>query len=526
MKKRIGYFLSAVSLGIFLFGCNKDLNRLPTHGETADAVYSTMQGYQDAFAKLYGSIAMTGNNGPGSGDIQGIDPGTSDFFRLYWNAQELSTDEAVVAWGDAGVQDFHNMNWGSSNPFLTGLYYRCMYQITLDNEFIRQSSDEKISSRGIKGTDADQVKQFRAEARFLRAYQYWVLMDLYGNPPFITDADPIGTVPKQISRSDLFNYIEKELNEIGPELAAPKSNQYGRVDQASVWALLARMYLNAQVYIGQDRYTDAATNAAKVINAGYSLIPNYDWLFLADNNLDTDEFLWTLNYDGLKSQGYGGTTFLTHAAVGGSMVATDYGVGGGWAGIRTTKNLPNLFPDYTGGLDHRSEFYTNGQNIDINAQSQFTDGFAVTKFKNITRAGNAGSSLDFSDIDMPIFRLPEMYFIYAEAVLRGSSTGDKTTALGYMNLLRERAYGGTQGDISAADLTLQFILDERARELYWEGYRRTDLIRYGLFTTGTYLWPWKGGVKSGTGVQDFRNLYPIPAKDLAANPNLVQNPGY
>lgn len=526
MKHNIGYSLLILFLGQLLFGCTKDLDRVPTNDKTADQVYSTMDGYTSAFAKIYGSFALTGNDGSGSGDIQGIDAGTSDFFRLFWKAQELSTDEAVVAWGDAGIQDFHNMNWSASNPFLTGLYYRCMYQITLANDFIRQAADDKVAGRGIKGGDAAAIAGYRTEARFLRAYQYWVLMDLYGNPPLVTDADPIGTIPSQISRKDLFDYIEKELKEIEPELPAAKTNVYGRADQAAVWALLARMYLNAKVYTGTDRYADAVTYAEKVINAGYSLVPDYRWLMLADNQQNTSEFILTINYDGLKTQNYGGTTFLTHAAVGGGMTAANYGIGGGWGGIRTTKNLPNLFPDYTGDLDHRAQFYTEGQNIDINQQSQFTDGFAITKYKNLTREGANGSSLDYSDIDMPIFRLAEMYLIYAEAVLRSNATAKIATAVGYINKLRERAYGNSSGDITAADLNLQFVLDERARELYWEGYRRTDLIRYGQFTSGSYLWPWKGGVKSGTSVGEYRNLYPIPSKDLSANPNLTQNPGY
>lgn len=522
MKQRIVIILSALFLGSMLFSCTKDLNRVPTNGETADAVYSSALGYKLAFAKIYGSMAQTGNNGPGSGDIQGIDPGTSDFFRLYWGAQELSTGEAVVAWGDAGIQDFHNMNWSSSNPFLTGLYYRCMYTITVANDFIRQSSDANLSARGIK--DVDVIKKYVAEARFIRAYQYWVLMDLYGNPPFTTDADPIGTVPEQIQRGDLFNYIEKELKDIEPMLAAPRTNEYGRADQATDWSLLARMYLNAKVYTGTDHNTDAITYASKVINAGYSLIPNYSWLMLADNQKNTNEFIWTLNYDGLNTQGYGGTTFLTHGAVGGDMVAADFGIGGGWGGIRATKALTDKFPDVSGATDSRAEFFTQGQSFDINSQSTFTDGIGVTKFRNVTREGANGSSLDYSDIDLPIFRLPEMYLIYAEAVLRGGSGGDMATAIGYINDLRERAYGNNSGDVTSIDL--DFILDERARELYWEGFRRTDLVRYGYFTSGNYLWPWKGGVKSGTGVAAYRNLYPIPSKDASANPNLDQNPGY
>lgn len=433
---------------------------MPINGETAASVYSTAAGYKLAFAKVYGSYAMTGNDGSGSGDIQGIDAGTSDFLRLYWGAQELSTDEAVVGWGDAGIQDFHNMNWSSSNPFLTGLYYRSMYQITLANDFIKNSSDGKLSERGISGTDAETIREYKAEARFLRAYQYSVLMDLFGNPPFITDEDAIGTVPRQIMRKDLFDYVESELKAIETELLPAKTNEYGRADQAAAWSLLARIYLNAEVYINTPRYTDAITYSKKVIDAGYKLIPNYRHLFLADNNLNTDEFILTINYDGLKTESFGGTTFLTHASTGGSMNAADYGINSGWGGIRTTKNLPELFPDLTGTADKRAQFYTNGQNLEINTISEFTDGIAVTKFRNKTRSNANGQSLDFSDIDYPIFRLGEIYLLYAEAVLRGGTGGDVATAMSYVNKLRQRAYGSTSGDVSSIDLN--FILDERA----------------------------------------------------------------
>jgi hypothetical protein len=228
----------------------------------------------------------------------------------------------------------------------------------------------------------------------------------------------------------------------------------------------------------------------------------------------------------LRTTGYGGTTFLTHASVGGSMPASAFGVGGGWSGIRATKNLVNLFPDVTGSADKRSEFYTAGQNLEIANLTDFTNGLAVTKYRNVKRNGSNGQSQDFSDIDMPLFRLAEMYLIYAEAVLRNGTGGDAGSALQYINSLRTRAYGGAGGNISGAQLTLDFVLDERARELYWEGFRRTDLIRYDRFTEGTYLWPWKGGVSSGTGVPSFRKLYPLPSRDVNSNTNLKQNPGY
>jgi len=532
MKKiflKLSFF---VPLCILIASCGKDLNRLPTNGLNSEVVYSTAAGYKQVLAKVYGSFALTGNIGPASpcnmcGDVQGIDEGTSDFLRLFWKAQELSTDEAVVAWGDPGIQDFHNMNWTSDNPMLKGLYYRSFYQITLTNEFIRQSTDAKLSERGLTAA-ADDIRQYAREARFLRAYQYWVLMDLFANPPFVDESNPIAgsTLPNRIQRADLFTYIENELKAIEPNMPAPRTNEYGRADKAAVWALLARLYLNAQVYTGTARYTDAITYSQKVIDAGYSLVSNYAWLMRADNQQNTNEFIFTINYDGTKTQNYGGTTFLTHASIGGSMSASQFGVDGGWGGIRATKNLPLLFPDLTGTLDKRSQFFTTGQNIDIFSLTTFTDGLAVTKYKNITRSGGNGSSLVFADEDFPLFRLSEMYLIYAEAVLRGGTGGGMATALQYINNIRTRAYTNTSGNITSGQLTLDFILDERARELYWEGFRRSDLIRYNKFVESTYLWPWKGGIAAGRGVATNLKIYPLPSADVNANPNLVQNPGY
>jgi len=266
-----------VLTGIFT-SCNKDLDRTPTNETTADAAYSSAEGYKQALAKVYGSYALTGSSGPNSTDLGGIDPGTSDFLRLYWVAQEITTDEAMIIWSDPGLPEFHNLNWSSSNVMLTGLYNRCLYQITVCNEFIREASDGKLSSRGITGTAADSVRFYRAEARFLRAFQYWVVMDLFANPPFVTETDPIGSyLPKQISRANLFNYIESELKAIEGGMIAPRQNEYGRVDQAAVWALLARLYLNAEVYLGQGngRFTDVLNSskrlAGSVARSGFTL---------------------------------------------------------------------------------------------------------------------------------------------------------------------------------------------------------------------------------------------------------------
>jgi hypothetical protein len=285
------------------------------------------------------------------------------------------------------------------------------------------------------------------------------------------------------------------------------------------------------VYTGAARYTNAITYAKKVIGAGYILRPGYPKLFMADNDKQKDEFIYAINCDGARTKSYGNTTFLVHAASGDDH--DDYGVGGGWYGYRTTKQFVNLFADKTGNTDQRALF-TNLGNPEINNVGDYMQGIHVKKFRNIRSDGlpvSDAQNRDFADIDFPVFRLAEMFLIYVEAHLRGGTGGDAVTALQYMNKIRFRAYGesygaGNVGQLNATDLTLQTVLDERGRELYWEGHRRTDLVRYNLLTTGDYLWQWKGGVASGTAVDPKYNIFPIPSTVRSANPNLEQNPGF
>lgn len=527
MKNSLKLILTIGFLFMAIAGCKKsDLNVLPTNDVTNDAVYRTSEGYKQSLVKLYASYALTSSSGSDASDLGGIDAGFSDFLRLFWTSQELTTDEAVCAWGDTGIPELGKSQWTADNVFLKGLYARSIYQITVCNEFLRESTPEKLASRKISSADAATINKYRAEARFLRAFQYWVLLDGFGNPPFITEANEIGKVaPKQISRKALFDYVESELMAIQPDLAEPKTNEYGRVDKAADWALLARLYLNAQVYTGTARFTDAITYASKVIAAPYSLKPNYATLFMADNDKNNPETILSINYDGDKGTNYGGTTFLINAALNGEMNPASFGVpNGGWGGNRTRPNLPNLFADQSGSTDKRAMFFGTKNNVeDIGV---FTDGLRVTKFTNKTSTGVTPSSLNgtFSSLDFPLFRLAEQYLIYGEAVSRGGTGGSIAQALTYVNLIRQRAYGNSSGNVNS--INTAFFLDENARELYWEAHRRTDLIRFGKFSAGDYVWPFKGGVKAGTALQASRNLFPIPSADLIANPNLTQNPGY
>lgn len=511
--------------------CTDDLNRFPTNDITSETIYSTFDGYKNVLAKVYGAYATPVNNGPsGNADIISGDAANTDFIRAFFNMQCMTTEEALCSWSDAGIPDLNYMTWSSGNTFIAGLYYRSIYQITMVNEFLRESTDTKLSSRNITGNDALEIGYFRAESRFLRAFQYWVLMDTFGNPPFVDETTPMGKyLPEQIRRVDLFKYVESELLAIQNDLKDPLTNEYGRVDKAACWALLARLYLNAEIYTGSAHNTEAITYASKVIAESYTLHSNYEHLFMADNHLNNPEVILSINYDGQNSQNYGGTTFIinssfsaTRADAPGVNWAEYYGMLGlgGWFGNRTRKELPERFDD----ADGRKLFVgSKSENDDV---SSFTDGLAAAKFRNITSAGALGSNADnfIADTNFPLFRLAEMYLVYAEAVLRGGQGGTNERAVEYFNRLRERAYGDTSGNLSV--ITLQNIIDERSREFYWECFRRTDLIRYGMYTSSSYTWQWKGGIKDGIGVSDHLNLFPLPSSDVMANPNLIQNPGY
>jgi hypothetical protein len=286
------------------------------------------------------------------------------------------------------------------------------------------------------------------------------------------------------------------------------------------------MYLNANVYINTPKYADAMTYSKKVIDAGYSLMPNYQWLFLADNDVNNTEVIWSLNYDGVKSQSYGGATFIINGTcAGGTPIAEINGLGG-WGAMRATEKIPVLFPDFTGTIDKRSLWYTPGQTLEMDDFFEYEFGYPTTKFRNRTRSGGFGNDPNrtFADIDIPVSRLAEMYLIYAEAAKRANDVAGQALGVTYINLLRQRAYGNNLGNITVYDE--EFILEERARELYWEGFRRMDLIRYNRYAEGTYLWPWKGGLRNGTAFDPAKKILPIPSKQLAANPKLKQNPGY
>lgn len=526
------YLTLAIALAVLgTTSCTDDLNQMPHTDSQTDAstVYSTTQGYKMALAKLYASYVICGQEqGGGNGDLTSNNG--YDFMRGYFNLQEAPTDELAPTWlsGDK-VTDLTYMTWDASDPWVADTYYRAYYTITLCNEFLSHADDGSIAS--FSEADQTEIRTYRAEARFLRALAYYYVLDLFGQGPFVDETMGIGSyTPECYTNKQLFDFVKSEIDEVAGVLPAPSACEYGRASRDAAWALGARLCLNAEVYGAGNHYNDCLTYCHEVMKDGFSLEGDYAKLFNADNDKRTNEILFSFVVDGVNTVSWGATTYIVCGECGlnNGQDPTKYGLTAGWAMFRVRGELPALF-EGNEAADKRYMFWSEGQEQWLTkAIDDQTQGFFGEKFSNLTDAGEAASSTQAvgASIDFPVFRLADVYLTAAEAVLRGGSltadgtTYDRAKALQLVNRVRERAYGDASGDINAAQLTLQFLLDERGRELYWECVRRTDLIRFGLFTGGTYKWQWKGGNVDGRSTDSKYNVYPIPTAELSANPNL------
>lgn len=543
-------------IGAGLSSCTGDLDVTPIDPS------STMTVDEPAlYAKCYATMALAGNTGAdGDCDIDGLDGGTTGFVRQMWNANELTTDEAICCWGDPGIPGFNYNQWDAANPMLEGFYNRLYASISYCNHYLDVCA----------GVDATR----EAEVRFLRALYYYFLMDCWGNVPFATQI--MSTSPEQIQRADLFNWIESELKDCinNMETATARTSSstgYGRADQDAANLLLARMYLNAEVYTGTARWSDAKEYAEKVINGPHKLWTGtsngwtaYQMLFMGDNgeNGASVEAILPLEQDGVTTTSYGTTLFLMASTWKSDMDYSLYSIGGTqtwlptktyqsdtvtvrncaygtsefWAGNRARSQLiEKFFPQGNAPQvsieemteeagDDRALFFGIDRELTISTPGEFTSGYSVGKFRNTYAGSGSSHNSKFVDADYFLMRSAEAYLIAAEADARLNNGTTSSTGTSYINALRNRAHTTT-----LSTYTTSQILDERARELYYEGFRRTDLIRYGYFggsNSSQYLWEWKGGSKNGVNFGEYRNLFALPSSDVNANPNLTQNPGY
>ena len=541
MKKYI-YILIAV----LTTSCVNDLDTMPLNATDpiSEYVYGTDENaYMSGLSRLYFQFATNDLT-----DLQSMDGGASEIVRAFWSVQETTADAAKCAWGnDAWVRALNTNTWSDAqNDAVYAVYVRALQGISYVNEYLRQTESERLSARGVNTALAAKISTFRAEARFIRAYLYWMLLDTFGSVPFITEASPIGGAyfPLQATRMFIFNYCVSELQDLmssDSPMMAPRT-LYPRADKGAAAGLLARLYLNAEVYRGTPMWAEAKAVCENIFDMGYELCPNYPALFRGDNGQNSQartELIWAIDYSDANTESYGGTTYLLAAA----LAATDItdqsrpnGQRNGWAGLRVPYEYVNKYfgvveADYVTGeyqvVDKRGEvFYIKGRSESMEGELyNFMNGWSCLKYNNIPYGQTDQSFLptsavrNFADVDFPMIRLAEIYLIYAEACM---NLQQPSLAMPYLQALSERA-----GVVPPTEITADFLVAERARELMWEAHRRTDLIRFGLFNTDEYLWPYKGGDDfEGKAFPAYRCLFAIPPTELAANPYLRQNPGY
>ncbi len=579
------YFVAAVAGALLaLTSCVKDLETLPLNDwdVTSETAYGTDRtAYIQGLAKIY--FNFTSND---TTDLLVSDAGASELIRAFWSCQEVSTDEVKCAWGDAWAEAINrNMYDDSENDMVYGVFVRTLQGISYVNEYLRQTTSGKLEERGVDSYLANDIAGFRAEARFLRAYFYWMAMDIFGDVPFTTEDSPFGAVnPKQKSRKEVYEFIVSELEALAADdsaMPAAQSNR-PRADKGSVLGLLARVYLNAEVYCGTPAYDKAKQTCEKIFTLGYMLCPEYEPLFRGDNGENPqayNEFLFSAYYDENNAKSWGGGTFLTCAAInsnetladtdieyqvkdedgnpkvdadGNPVMATKkisrLGVGGGWLGLHIHEHFVNTHfapTDVVFNAEGDGSYTIadkRGANIFVTSrrekgdfselQNTFTQGWGCWKYNNIPHdeTGLAfwertGSPDKQTNIDYPLIRLGEIYLIYAESCVRLGQ--DIALAQTKMNELAERT-GVAPISLPGAwdDAAMKLFREERGRELLWEGHRRTDLIRYKSYCEGTYVWPFKGGSVAGQEFPKYKELFAIPVSQLLANPELHNPEGY
>ena len=519
-------------------------------------------------AKQYATLGLTGQKGAaGSADLSG-DEGESGFIRTVFNLQELMTDEILWAWQDnEGIAAITHMNWDKSNARVNWAYQRLIFDITLYNQFISEQTG-KMSEDKI------------AEVRFLRALNYYYFLDLYRKAPFKDTFD--NNLPTEKSGKELYEWLDKELTTIEPLMAEVgaynNSENFGRADRGAAYALHARLALNSAVYTdGQVKdYQKAIDYCDKILNNvgegkgkynlcrakknGYS---GYQQLFMGDNDCNPEamkEIIFPIRQDGVKTRAYAGTSYLVNASTISGMpyastsdpwkclfarvdlvkkffpngdipkatdedllsnpskdqvIAKDNEKGISTADVvAQAKDDRALFYMGIGGCSDKVRTLTPGDAI-----TGPLNGASFVKWTNLHADGTAQHHQKFSDTDFPVFRLAEIYLTRAEAKYRLNGSQD-----GLEDILKVQDRANRQ--IKASSVDEQTLIDEWCREFYMEGRRRSDLVRFGLFTGSKYLWSFKGGSENGQGIPAKCDIYPIPGDEIKNNPNMTQNPKY
>lgn len=568
--------LGGVALGLGLSSCVGDLDlepNDPNQGNPNDPNYKA-----NTLAICYSGIACSGISGPGSSYVAGLDAGASAYLRLVFTLSEFCTDEMTWIWpNDEGgsMGDICGVQWSADNGYIYGIYYRLLGHIAICNQFLANTADDAD----------DETQEMRAEARVLRAFSYYNMIDLFGQTSFITEEAEIGESPVQTPRAEVFQFLVDELKDIVDNKLISDKPLYGRVGHDAAEALLAKLYINAEVFAGKSMWKEAQQCCSNIIARhqgggfqGSGLANEYLYLFCKDNhqympggaNAAENEILFGISFDADMVQSYGGPTFIVAGTVANThhIHRQDYGCSAEWQCIRGKQQMAERFYGIS-DVDKRDDLWfrgifpagsdASGEWPEENYSDAFegftgdwltTGGNVLLKFTQNTITKNPSKvdytkpltlfdgeydaegnwkpnypATSFVSTDQPVIRLADIYLMYAECYLNGN-VGDRETALKYVNYVRERA-GAPR--FTAVDLTIQKLMDERSRELYLESWRRNDLIRNHMFTGPTQtVWQLKGNIDNMTGgrIDDRYALYPIPVAVLNSQPDFKQNPGY
>lgn len=524
LSKYIGLGALALSMGIGVSSCVGDLDLKPTDPNVKTELTSQDEwvGY---FSSLYGGFLYTGN-------LSTSDGGAGTFTRCHWNLNEITADEAIISnkWNDPGYTALNFNTWLTDNEWVYAAFSREFYMAKQTSEFISKADAANDY------LPAEEVAAMKAEARVLRAYAYYHMVDLFGMGPWIDENSITGDIPPTYNREELFNSATADLlATINSGDLRPAAKQvYGRVSLEAARALLAKFYLNAEVYVGKAMYAECAAQCKEIVKTIPELAPTYKYLFCATNDryVGNGEILWAVPQEVGKYETWGGTTYLTAGCyietidqaelvklgAGSINPKGEFEGPSPWSGVRMRPELSTAFE----AGDLRRLVYEGKFNIgveDLDDYSATSDGYMCVKYTYTTEEDyenteNRPLNSQICNTDYPIMRLADVFLMLAECQYKGVECDGLT----YFNKVRERA-----GLPTASHLTADDILHERQCELYFEGWRRSDLIRFGKYAGGAYKWSWKGGVYEGANLPEYRNVFAIPYQYV----NTVgQNPGY
>lgn len=532
MKKTIIIYITAMLMLLPASNsCTGSLDQYPHTSDTSKNVFSTPEGYGETLRGIYAAFIQRISS-------VSTESRSQNYLRVLWMFQDCSTDALDAIWlSGESLTDVNGLSWTAGDGWVSGMYYHIYNIVAMCNDLIKNASDEELLS---KFTDSERevIELYKNEARFLRAYAYSHAIDFYYKMPFVTEADGIGSyIPVTYDRKQMFGFLSGELEDIAPKL---KDKSYGHANSYAAYALLARLYLNAEVYTGEKHYTECITACKEVLKGGYSLEPDYSRLFNGDNHLRTNEIILAFACDGANTTTWDATTFITCGSVlsGFDDYELVYGTqdSGAWNNLRARPELVNKFSaedkralviGYDRTAEKDSEGNTTGytqtpRSKDITLHDDASTGYRLNKWTNLTDEGKPASICSDgggANTDFPVFRLADIYLMLAESVVRGGEGSSRSEALSLVNEVRSRAFGSDSGNIGDGDLTLDFLCDERLRELYMECIRRTDLIRFGKYTSG-YNWQWKGNILEGTDVDPKYRFLPAPEAEYSANPEM------